>query len=257
LNTEVISSNKAVITQLITVLERKKQDMNNILATVYPTGNNNKQLDLFNDITNFEEVLRLYNTAVEMYLGLKAPNMTQQTKLEMLGNMKKIAPPLNYIVSGIRQKIQFYHHHNRDAGQRQQIGKLFARYTDAYSCYSIILNQTQTGELHQISRSDLEASIKTAISQVQEIRDVFTTHNLQSSFTAQGGDPYFGALSLPQIQQIVYGPQGQPAQQFIPAPVANHAVPVPQVIQQQALDQQGQPIEIRRQKRSETNSSSL
>jgi uncharacterized protein YdiU (UPF0061 family) len=166
LNTEVISSNKAVITQLITVLERKKQDMNNILATVYPTGNNNKQLDLFNDITNFEEVLRLYNTAVEMYLGLKAPNMTQQTKLEMLGNMKKIAPPLNYIVSGIRQKIQFYHHHNRDAGQRQQIGKLFARYTDAYSCYSLILNQTQTGELHQISRSDLEASIKTAISHI-------------------------------------------------------------------------------------------
>jgi hypothetical protein len=37
--------------------------------------------------------------------------------------------------------------------------------------------------------------------------------------------------------KIVYGPQGQPAQQFIPAPVANHAVPVPQVIQQQALDQ--------------------
>ena len=109
MNSEVLETVSAVVNQLFIILEEKKSDVQNIVNQVYNDPNNRvnapKDADLFNDLTAFEEVLRLYNTAVEPYNGIRA-NLTQQTKGEILNKVRQLLNPVAYITNGIKNIIE-------------------------------------------------------------------------------------------------------------------------------------------------------
>lgn len=101
MNSEVLDTVGTVVNQLFVILEKKKNDIFNYNNSVYHTNNQAKEVELFNEITSFEEVLRLYNTAVEPYSGVRS-SLTQQTKGEILNKTRKLLTPIAYITNGIK-----------------------------------------------------------------------------------------------------------------------------------------------------------
>ena len=103
LNTEVLEGASAIIGQLLVLLEKKRADVQSMLNTPHSA----KHDELFHSITSFEEILRLYNTAVEPYNGIKQ-NLTQQTKSELLNKVRKIISPIAYITNGLNTLRKIY-----------------------------------------------------------------------------------------------------------------------------------------------------
>ena len=176
--------------------------MQNIVNQVYNDPQNRvnapKDADMFNDLTAFEEVLRLYNTAVEPYNGIRA-NLTQQTKGEILNKVRKLLNPVAYITNGIKniieKEIRKYESANGAVELRiaQVIKKRFPRLVDTLVCYNMIYDQLRSGNLSPISRSELGSEIKFTIDHVQNINEIFTELDMKSLFSTSG-DPYFGAI---------------------------------------------------------------
>ena len=77
LNAEVNESVSTSINQLFVLLERKKSEAHTYLQHNYSIVGMKKAS--VQELGNIEEVMRLYNTAVEPYLGMKT-SLTQTTK---------------------------------------------------------------------------------------------------------------------------------------------------------------------------------
>jgi hypothetical protein len=84
------------INQLFVVLERKKAEMHTYQNHNYTIQGMKKAS--VNELGNIEEVMRLYNTAVEPYLGMKT-SLTQATKNQLLSSIRKIMPTITYLIN--------------------------------------------------------------------------------------------------------------------------------------------------------------
>ena len=103
LNAEVNDAVQTSINQLIVLLEKKKSE-----AHTYQNHNytiQGMQKAAVSELGNIEEVLRLYNTAVEPYLGMKTA-LTQTTKGQLLMNVRKIMPQLTYLINSLRTMLE-------------------------------------------------------------------------------------------------------------------------------------------------------
>jgi hypothetical protein len=90
------------INQLFVVLERKKAEMHTYQNHNYTIQGMKKAS--VNELGNIEEVMRLYNTAVEPYLGMKT-SLTQATKNQLLSSIRKIMPTITYLVNRLRAAL--------------------------------------------------------------------------------------------------------------------------------------------------------
>ena len=122
IDSETVDNVANNITTLLVLLERKQADIHSFKTGILDPGatKNNKYIDAFNDITQYEEVLRLYNLAVKTYFDISTTN-TQFTKSEVLSTMRKLLPQLNYIVKGIKHFIDGL----RNTGSDEQKRKFF------------------------------------------------------------------------------------------------------------------------------------
>jgi hypothetical protein len=99
LNAEVNESVSTAINQLFVLLERKKSEVHTYLQHNYAIVGMKKAS--VQELGNIEEVMRLYNTAVEPYLGMKT-SLTQTTKNQLLSSIRKIMPQVSYLVNQLR-----------------------------------------------------------------------------------------------------------------------------------------------------------
>ena len=77
LNSEAINAVGSVVNQLLILLEKKKSDIMIVATDRQQNGRYTmKANDTVHTVVLFEDVLQLYNTAVEPYMGLKS-SLTQ------------------------------------------------------------------------------------------------------------------------------------------------------------------------------------
>ena len=76
IDSETVDNVANNITTLLVLLERKQADIHSFKTGILDPGatKNNKYIDAFNDITQYEEVLRLYNLAVKTYFDISTTN---------------------------------------------------------------------------------------------------------------------------------------------------------------------------------------
>ena len=103
LNAEVNESVSTSINQLFVLLERKKSEIHTYLQHNYAIVGMKKAS--VQELGNIEEVMRLYNTAVEPYLGMKT-SLTQTTKNQLLSSIRKIMPQVSYLVNKLRGAVE-------------------------------------------------------------------------------------------------------------------------------------------------------
>ena len=94
LNAEVNDAVQTSINQLIVLLEKKKSEAHTYQNHNYTIQGMKKAA--VSELGNIEEVLRLYNTAVEPYLGMKTA-LTQTTKGQVLMKVRKIMLQITYL----------------------------------------------------------------------------------------------------------------------------------------------------------------
>jgi hypothetical protein len=201
LNAEVSDAVNTAINQLFVVLERKKAEMHTYQNHNYTIQGMKKAS--VNELGNIEEVMRLYNTAVEPYLGMKT-SLTQATKNQLLSSIRKIMPTITYLVNRLRAALDELNNLPNNARNRSIVDAEYPKLLQGFVSYMMILQQLSTGNVYPISRSDVKGEIKFYIDNVTDpdIQAVFrnANFNLDKDFLVDGSDPYFGAVS--QVQQI-------------------------------------------------------
>ena len=99
LNSEAINAVSGIVNQLQVLIEKKKSYLQILSSN---TGNmTQKAVESIHSISMIEEILQLYNTAVEPYMGLKA-SLTQQSKGAILTNIRSLMSSIGYLVNGIK-----------------------------------------------------------------------------------------------------------------------------------------------------------
>ena len=86
LNYEAIDTVSSIVNALMSILEKKKSDIHNLETNTYHNASAHR-IEMINDLSRVEDVLKLYNSAVEPYLGLKS-SLTQQTKGAMWNRVR-------------------------------------------------------------------------------------------------------------------------------------------------------------------------
>ena len=153
LNAEVNESVSTSINQLFVLLERKKSEIHTYLQHNYAIVGMKKAS--VQELGNIEEVMRLYNTAVEPYLGMKT-SLTQTTKNQLLSSIRKIMPQVSYLVNRLRGALEILR--NPPPRERVTADRINAEYPKllrGFVTYMMILQQLNTGNVCPISRTDL------------------------------------------------------------------------------------------------------
>ena len=206
IDTETVENVATNVASLATLLERKQAVIHAFNFKLVDTGASklNKYVEAYQELTQYEEVLRLYNLSVKTYFDISITN-TQFTKSEVLSKMRKLLPQLNYIVKGIKHFIDGLINNGSDDQKR----KFFVQWSESYICYKTLYEYIMSGNLHPISRSDLANLIEEGIKNIREIRDVFQQLNLKSTFSTSG-DPFFGTPPPPPPPPPGGAPGGAP-----------------------------------------------
>ena len=177
LNAEVNESVSTSINQLFVLLERKKSEVHTYLQHNYAIVGMKKAS--VQELGNIEEVMRLYNTAVEPYLGMKT-SLTQTTKNQLLSSIRKIMPQVSYLVNKLRGALEILR--NPPPGERVTANRINAEYPKllrGFVTYMMILQQLNTGNVCPISRTDLNKELQFYI-------DNITDPNIQAVFNRGG-----------------------------------------------------------------------
>ena len=227
---EVFDVVKSNINQLIVILEKKKSEIHTYTHINYaddqqPGGAGAKRL-LGENAGMIEDVMRLYNSAVEPYITFK---ITETTKSQILQELRKrIMPILTYLVNEYRKSLNSLQRlaANSRSGARSNVSKNdrvtreYPKLLQSFICYIMILEQLKSGNLHPISRTECVNEIKFYIDNVDDpnVKAVLNEARVRidREFLTESGDPYFGATS--QAQQI----RDQMVQ---PAPVSTGSPP--------------------------------
>ena len=102
LDTETIDGVGSAVGNLLMLLDRKQAMIHNLTSNIFNLNANgrNKYIEIFNDVTQLEEVVRLYKQAVKPYFEI-SNSTAQYTKSELSTTLRKLATPLNQITSSI------------------------------------------------------------------------------------------------------------------------------------------------------------
>jgi hypothetical protein len=244
LNAEVTDSVSTTVNQLLVLLEKKKSELHTYKNSNYAVIGMKKAS--VNELGSIDEVLRLYNTAAEPYLGMKT-SLTQATKGQILSTIRKIMPSVTYIVNNLRDVLQNLgdldpNARNTAAGRTGTnadiVNSEYPKLVRGFVAYVMILHQLTSGNIVPISRSDFNNEIKFYIENITD-PDIRTTFNFpgfnfDKEFITDSGDPYFGAvLESEQIrQQMNQPPPISPGVPPPPAPVYADPQPPPPQPQQ-------------------------
>ena len=133
----------------------------------------------------------MYSTVAEPFMDAKNA-LTQQTKSEMLQRIRQIQPSVSYIVNGLARIWGNYHNDTSLPARRDESRGFYVKILEAYVCYSLILEQLESGGIHPISRTELSNRIDKEIAENSQVNDVFRIHGLSKTFDANGA-PFFGA----------------------------------------------------------------
>ena len=85
--------------------------------------------------------------------------LTQQTQSEMLQRIRKIQPSASYIVNGLARILCNYQNDRNLPTRRDENKGFYVKILEAYACYSLILEQLESGGIHAISRTELSHRI--------------------------------------------------------------------------------------------------
>ena len=124
--------------------------------------------------------MRLHNTAVEPYLGMKT-SLTQTTKNQLLSSIRKIMPQVSYLVNRLRGALEILR--NPPRGERMTADRINAEYPKllrGFATYTMILQQLNTGNVCPISRTDINQELKFYIENINDpdIQGVFSRPGL-------------------------------------------------------------------------------
>ena len=229
---EVFDVVKSNINQLIVILEKKKSEIHTYTHINYaddqqPGGAGAKRL-LGENAGMVEDVMRLYNSAVEPYITFK---ITETTKSQILQELRKrIMPILTYLVNEYRKNLNILQRlaassrsdAKSNVSKNDRVTREYPKLLQSFICYIMILEQLKSGNLHPISRTECVNEIKFYIDNVDDpnVKAVLNEAKVRidREFLTESGDPYFGATS--QAQQI----RDQMVQ---PAPVSTGSPPPP------------------------------
>ena len=98
------------------------------------------------ELGNIEEVMRLYNTAVEPYLGMKT-SLTQTTKNQLLSSIRKIMPQVSYLVNRLRGALEDLRALANNATNRGRVNAEYPKLLRGFVTYMMILQQLNTGNV--------------------------------------------------------------------------------------------------------------
>jgi hypothetical protein len=140
ITTEVFDIVKSNINQLIVVLEKKKSDIHTYTHTNYaddqqPGGTGSKRL-LAESAGLIEEVMKLYNTAVEPYISMK---ITQTTKSQILQEVRRIMPLITFLVNEYRKNLHTLQRVSSQVNKVERVRREYPKLLQAFIGFIMIL----------------------------------------------------------------------------------------------------------------------
>ena len=135
--------------------------------------------------------MRLYNIAVEPYLGMKT-SLTQATKNKLLSSIRKIMPQVSYLVNRLRGALEDLRALANNSTNRGRVNAECPKLLTGFLTYMMILQQLNTGNVCPISRTDINHELKFYIVNITDpdIQAVFRNVNfdIDGDLLVDGGN---------------------------------------------------------------------
>ena len=111
------------------------------------------------ELGSVEEVLRLYNTAVEPLLGMTTA-LTQTTKGQVLMNVREITPQITCLVNSLNTMLEDLRGLANNGANRIRVDAEYPKVLRGFVCCMMTQQHLNSGNICPRSRSDLNQELK-------------------------------------------------------------------------------------------------